>query len=373
MLEFVQNLLSWLFSHMMLIAWVGLLGSLFFATVHLLTMLVTSWGDRKASSKSLICSLLLHLCFAQGIVFVNPPSATPDETEPEVEKATRIRSVNFETEQKSELEDIGNTPVWDKPPETVDTELVRLEHAPLDLKPTISPERTPEKQFLPDVSLPQVASTPDRPVAIPKPEDRGAKGPVIEAARLMKVEEPTAEARPEVIIPSPNRSRQEQARTPSTEETQPTTRPTRGDVDRVRPQLDSPVLLASVDADIDPRSLLKRGPVADSIERRVGPAPTGALSNAIGEATDDLPSGPSDAGGNASPARSRLAGRSPTSVKDGAIGRYRPERQARTPRPELGPSINVRIGSSAIIPRAGAVPNARRPNFKSYRIGPRAS
>ena len=33
MLEFVQNLLSWLFSHMLLIAWIGLLGSLFFATV----------------------------------------------------------------------------------------------------------------------------------------------------------------------------------------------------------------------------------------------------------------------------------------------------------------------------------------------------
>jgi hypothetical protein len=373
MLEFVQNLLSWLFSHMMLIAWVGLLGSLFFATVHLLTMLVTSWGDRKASSKSLICSLLLHLCFAQGIVFVNAPSASPDETEAVVEEKTRIRSVNFETEQKSELEDIGNTPVWDKPPETVEMELARLERMPLDLKPTISPERTPEKQFLPDVNLPQVPSTPDRPVAIPKPEDRGAKGPVIEAAKLMKVEEPTAEARQEVIIPSPNRSRQEQARTPSTEDTQPTTRPTRRDVDRVRPQLDSPVLLASVDADLDPRSLLKRGPVADSIERRVGPAPTGALSNAIGEATDDSPSGPTDGGGNASPARSRLAARSPTSVKDGAIGRYRPDRQARTPRPELGPSIDVRIGSSAIIPRGGAVPNVRRPNFNADRIGPRAS
>ena len=215
MLEFVQNLLSWLFSHMMLIAWVGLLGSLFFATVHLLTMLVTSWGDRKASSKSLICSLLLHLCFAQGIVFVNAPSASPDETEAVVEEKTRIRSVNFETEQKSELEDIGNTPVWDKPPETVEMELARLERMPLDLKPTISPERTPEKQFLPDVNLPQVPSTPDRPVAIPKPEDRGAKGPVIEAAKLMKVEEPTAEARQEVIVRGRSRREHLQPKTRS--------------------------------------------------------------------------------------------------------------------------------------------------------------
>jgi hypothetical protein len=375
MLEFVQNLLSWLFSHMLLIAWIGLLGSLFFATVHLLTMLVTSWGDRKASSKSLICSLLLHLCFAQGIVFVNPPDATSDESKPksDPDAATRIRSVNFEAEKQRDLQDIGNTPVWDKPPETVEMELVRLEHMPQELQPTVSPERTPEKQFLPDLNLPEVSSTPDRPVAMPKPENRGAKGPVIEVAKLMKVEEPTAEARLEVIIPSPNRSRQEQSRIPSTEDTQPTTRPTRGDIDRIRPELDSPVLLASVDADLDPRSLLKRGPIADSIERRIGPAPTGALSNAIGEAVEDSPSGPSDGGGNSSPARTRLAIRSPTSVRDGTVERFRPDRRARTPRPDQEPAVNVRIGTSVSIPRAGAVPNVQRPNFNADRIGPRVS
>ena len=177
----------------------------------------------------------------------------------------------------------------------------------------------------------------------------------------------------EVIIQSPTRARQDVTRTPSTENTQPTTRPTRGDVDHIRPQLDSPVLLASVDADLDPRSLLRRGPATDSIERRVGPAPTGALSNAIGEAIEESPGGPADGGGNSSPARSRLAVRSPTSVRDGAVERYRPNRRAQTPRPELGPAVAVRIGTTVSIPRAGAVPNVRRPNFNADRIGPRVS
>ena len=70
MVEFAHNLLDWFIVKGPLILWAGLLGSLLFATVHLLTMLITSWGDRRASSKSLLFSLLIHLCCALGVVVV---------------------------------------------------------------------------------------------------------------------------------------------------------------------------------------------------------------------------------------------------------------------------------------------------------------
>jgi hypothetical protein len=374
MVEFAHNLADWFIVKGPLILWAGLLASLLFATVHLLTMLITSWGDRKASSKSLLFSLLIHLCCALGVVVINPPDATPTESQPDPEVPIPIRNITFEGNTKRKIDDSGNTPVWEKPPKTVDMELTRLENMPVELQPLISPERNLGQEINPELHQPDLPSLPDRPLATPLPENRGVAGPVIEAARMLNVEAPTAEARREVVVPSPNRSRQKLVQTLPTPETIRTPRPTRGDVDRVRPEFEAPKLLATIDANIDPRSMLKRGPTTDSIDRRAGPAPSGILVGETGEAADDPSRGRPTGGGNAPTTTKRLRSRSPVAQPDGrSIERYRPARRPQSPSPQPGPADTVRIGTTVSIPSAGAVPNVRRSNFDSDRKRPRVS
>ena len=48
-----------------------------FASIHLVTMLLTRWGDRRVTGKALLFSLLLHFAFLVGIVAVPLPPSVP--------------------------------------------------------------------------------------------------------------------------------------------------------------------------------------------------------------------------------------------------------------------------------------------------------
>ena len=41
-----------------------------FASIHLVTMFLTRWGDRRVTGKALLFSLLLHFAFLVGVVAV---------------------------------------------------------------------------------------------------------------------------------------------------------------------------------------------------------------------------------------------------------------------------------------------------------------
>ena len=55
------------------VLWGCLLAGLFCASIHLVTMLVTRWGDNDPSQKSLVFSILVHVSCALGLVAISPP------------------------------------------------------------------------------------------------------------------------------------------------------------------------------------------------------------------------------------------------------------------------------------------------------------
>ena len=61
--------------------WLSLCAGLLFASMHLLSMLATRWGDRNITSKSLIFSVLVHLSFSLGVIAFHPPTQTQAEPE----------------------------------------------------------------------------------------------------------------------------------------------------------------------------------------------------------------------------------------------------------------------------------------------------
>ncbi len=57
------------------ILWGLLILAALFASIHLLSMLVTRWGDSNASSKALLFSIIVHLSLSLGVVTFWPEKA----------------------------------------------------------------------------------------------------------------------------------------------------------------------------------------------------------------------------------------------------------------------------------------------------------
>jgi hypothetical protein len=94
-----------------------------FASIHLVTMLLTRWGDRRVTGKALFFSLLLHFAFFVGIVAVPHPPSVPgggpeDPDGHEDQHRVVIHSVIDQPQRESKDGKLqGNdTPVWDRLP-----------------------------------------------------------------------------------------------------------------------------------------------------------------------------------------------------------------------------------------------------------------
>ncbi len=122
--------------------WGGLLGGLVCATIHLLTMLVTRWGDRGPTSKSLLFSILVHISCAFGLIAVAPPKLQSER--PKREKRIELRQLFVEGEEDVHLKQTGKTPVWERLPETPNQQLTRIERFPLAVAPLKINDRTAE-------------------------------------------------------------------------------------------------------------------------------------------------------------------------------------------------------------------------------------
>lgn len=345
--------------------WRGILFfALLFAFAHLLTMLVTRWGDHKATSKSLFFSLLAHLVLGIGLLLMKPIQNTIadiiDEPLP-----MKITDVYVEGEEQMEKRDSGNTPIWEKPPEKVDVELARTERVPIELKPLQSPQRQDQPLEQPDISPPDIRSLPHQKVVIPKAEDAGQVGPRIEAVTPLKIETEAAESKPEVVIPSLTNNRTTQVR-PGERMEKIERAPTRGTVDRIETQLTPHKKLASIDAPKDASAYLKRMKKQNEISRRGGPAPSTIQSDLTGTTAEKVTKGAV----GSSPVRprfSRTNRRTPRSTPTGSLERFRPERTARTENPLPGRVLASRSGVPLMTPRTGLTPNVKRPNFNAVR------
>ena len=117
--------------------WVGLGVS----TLYFMVMLLTSWGDRHTVFKALVFSGLIHLVSMAGWVAVVPsPVKSAELAPPEKVKPTPIE-LEVISEDPQEIPQEGNTPIWNKLPEPVETQMARIDPKHIEPLPLEDPDR----------------------------------------------------------------------------------------------------------------------------------------------------------------------------------------------------------------------------------------
>lgn len=335
------------------------------ALTYLLVMLVTRWGDRNATGKSLVLSVLLHLCLALGWVTMDK-TWKPDALEPRPEeKRISIRQI-VETDESEKQDEPGNTPVWEQPPEAVPQELARLDRSPLEFEPLAGPERTPEPLTPPELDTPDIPARPEEPVATPELQRAAERDPRVAATVPMKIDDDTAEARPEVLVPSTSQRREVVQRDGTTEQMTVERESPLGSSERLsldpQPKID-PAAIAALP---DPASPIPRKADSPIVQRRAGPAPAPLPSDAPG--APDADSGePSRDLASASPRFTRQRTRTVQPQEQGTPERFRPQLNPGTPNPSAERLMTSREGIRTDLPLDGPRPNAVRPNFDALR------
>ena len=168
------------------------------AIVHIGSMLGTHWGDRGASIKALIFSLLVHLSMFCGLFAVAPTldrigraTEPPPETEP-----LTIHEVLSDSDVAIAAEETGNVPLWDRPGEIASTPQDRSDR-PFELPDPVETERTVEPLAAIDRPLPSLEELPETPDVAPETTPAEIPEMRAEAARPLEVDQETAEARTE--------------------------------------------------------------------------------------------------------------------------------------------------------------------------------
>ncbi len=337
-----------------------LLAGLVLASIHLLTMLVTRWGDRASTSKSLIFSVIVHLSCAFGVVAVSP--SEPLAESPEEERIV-VRNLVIESDDDVELDEQGNTPIWEKLPDPMQQPLTRAERTIREVDPPDGPERRPEPLTEPDEDMPDLQPMPDEPVAKPNPVELADLGPRDDAAPTVSpADEQTAEARPDVSQPAYSSVRKQIER-PGMDDGGLIRQPNQGSVDRLDDQFDPTRQLAAIGADVDPKALLTKSDDNTTIKRSAGPAPVTMPSEEPGVPSDFTSDG--SGGGSTKPPRfTRLPSRT---GRRGSPISTDARRTPTTPEETPGDTVALRSGIETESPTAGLRPNIARPNIDPVR------
>ncbi|MCA9034746.1 MAG: terpene cyclase/mutase family protein [Planctomycetaceae bacterium] len=166
-----------------------LLTTLVASTCHLVTMLVTRWGDRHIAFKSLIASLLIHSVGFLSLEVFEPLATTvaiadvykPPQQEFEVE-------ILVQSDQEFLMGDSGNTAMADQF-SSPDTPLLRSENPAPEIQEPDVPQKQPDdleslSTSAEDISQFEKQDTPEMSLA----NDFGAEGP-----RKAAVEDPIAD------------------------------------------------------------------------------------------------------------------------------------------------------------------------------------
>jgi hypothetical protein len=145
---------------------------------HLLTMLVTQWGDRNTTWKSLLASILVHgVCFLGLEVF--EPSVTrkarAEVVPPKLPET--VTEILVESDQDVKLPESGNTPIADMMTE-MDVELQRLDVTSPEITATETPERTPDELESLSTAAKDITQFEERQMTeLAVPTDSGELGP----------------------------------------------------------------------------------------------------------------------------------------------------------------------------------------------------
>lgn len=320
----------------------ALVGCSVFATVQLLTMLSTRWGERHALGKSFVLSILLHFCFGLGWATVVEQSRAhrPAPVE-EDEIALPTQRVFLESDEPQPYDEPGTTPVWQRSQDVPELPVTRVERNsdPLAL-PEIEPSPSLEAPFeLPELprpvrppeqaAMPELTASVDRTRPLPA-ATLDAEAPSIPSAPSL----PSMSVRPERLErPKPNLE-------------VPDLPPSRGDAQRIaQATLDPAALtipLAAAEGSTIPKPL---GVEAEMIQRKAAQAaaPTPDLGAGDGERATNTNTPESSA--------SRFARTTPRMTSPADAPLPVPERSPTAPAPAEVPQetlIASRAASSAL-------------------------
>ncbi len=366
------------------VLWSGLATGLALATLHLLTMLVTKWGDRSIGWKSLVFSILIHLSCMFGLVAVNPPAhlapASAGESDLEIvpEQRIEVHTKSTDADESVALAKSGNTRVWEKLPDAPDQELIRTNRSPVEMKPSEGPARTQQPLTAPDLEVTDKAALPDQPEVRPELKLSGEKGPTrVEAAAPLKIDDPTAESRPETRLPSfaPLKRGQSPGLPGSTVARQANS----GNVavpERATPGFDSPGPLTLPET-VLPGTTTTVSPAPGSVgtgagPRRSGPAPSAVPADDAASVASNSAGGGTTTGSGA-PGFSRLKTRSTRGQVGGGNETFHPERKAQDPAAITAGPLQVRDGVRTELPNEGLTPRLVQPNFEASKLGKRTT
>jgi len=195
------------------ILWGFLILAAIFASIHLLSMLVTRWGDRNASSKALLFSIIVHLSLSLGVVTFWPEQATKSlvKTKPEQENDDITLNLAESTETiKNKLS--GNSPVWEKLTPPQKQELSRIDLSRPEFTPLSAPPEKEQPQEISETPMPDVVSKSDLPVTPSKVNIESVSQKRIQSQAPLEITDTTAESRAEVSVPSTSNTRSKMIR-----------------------------------------------------------------------------------------------------------------------------------------------------------------
>lgn len=351
--------------------WTALVIGLILASIHLITMLVTRWGNRGITTKSLIFSIIVHLSCVFGLVAVEAPAnvvpAGGREEEPET--VIRLRQVAADSADSEEAEQNSpdSTPVWEKLLEPEPAEIARMDSLPAPELASIENSRSPaEPESPPPIEVPPPTSLPESAVPEPKQEETvEAAQPPVQAAATPSLDEQTADARPDVETPTPSLERQTPPADNRKVDIDVARAAQRGAAERVAPEPEPVKQPTTIEAVTRPAAELKRGTDTDMLTRRGSPAPSSLPIPETGTAPITEEASP-PAEPDVSPLLTRVRpATSPTPEKT-TIERVRPELDVPSGY-ESGEPPEVRDLTAGELARIGPAPDAARPEFEAVR------
>ncbi|MEW4528978.1 hypothetical protein [Maioricimonas sp. JC845] len=291
------------------------------ASAHLLTMLGTRWGDRRVSSKALFFSIAVHLSMTCGIVALVPEYRAQLFRPRDSSSEERIQLETLMQDPVERAEEGGDRPVavWEQLPETVREDLERLERE-FNVPDDEAAERTRMEPPAPDPA--DIAYRPDMRLEQPlEPLATDAALPDV-AAVPMEIDNPLAEARREVDVPSVARER-----STFVAEGQPdqddAPRPAPGGVDRLSDRVDLQPDLRSMNAALEEQALVQRSDDSDRIDRREAPAESELTAPQAGANAPETDR-PGAASAPTKPRIARQRTRTPVSPSEAGLQRFRP-------------------------------------------------
>lgn len=337
--------------------WTILLVALLFASVHLITMLLTRWGDHKATTKSLIFSIMVHLSCGLGLWAMHVPRLDEDvakKQKPKPPKPPPTVTLRFDGIEAFDTKRAGNTPLFRKLPPTKQLAMTRREKLPFDPRTLPSPKRKSDDVTPPSFDDPTIRMSPDEPTGAPQPELGGRPGLLRQAVIPNRVRDETAPKRHQPGNPSPRKRQRIRLNRPAQNDDTIVRETSKGASDEVDKLLQFDKRITMLPTEKNRIAPFKTGDEEPIIQKRRSPVPSPADSTNAGFNARRVTQG--TAGNNPQPDRlRRIRVRVDDGVPDGGVQRYRPTVSPKS-------SSNSRLLSSRTGPAVKSLRSGPRPN-----------